>query len=135
MLLYYSGNLTNGKIIPHFTEVKPTDASLQITNVIPVQKNVVGIDSNSPIKWSNPRIKENLRVEDPSRRQSPREKSNWRHPIHYRSFCPIQASQRPLPQQRRINHWHEEHQKRTFRRRRYLSPSLLTSKKNVPFPA
>ena len=46
MLIYFCGNLTNGKIVPSFTEVLPTSSELQLTTMINIQKNFIAIDSN-----------------------------------------------------------------------------------------
>ena len=45
MITYFCGNLSNGKIVPSFTEVLPTNPELQLVNMISIHKNIIGIDS------------------------------------------------------------------------------------------
>ena len=50
MLTYFCGNLANGKIVPSFTEVLPTNPELQLVTMINVHKNIIGIDSTTFFK-------------------------------------------------------------------------------------
>jgi len=55
MITYFCGNLSNGKIVPSFTEVLPTNPELQLVNMISIHKNIIGIDKTQvAYEWHVP---------------------------------------------------------------------------------